>query len=176
MSLRAKLLALFAVFGALPVVALGVYGYVRSLESVEDLILERTAAVTARIADEIQSRYALRLSDMLLFADNAETLRLYQTHAAGDSAGYAAARVAADAFLRQAWDVVGSSYRAVALRDCGDSNELVVSICRRDQGAVTTGTVPLGVTHHSLLAAKPAPSQGQAHRLGAQGGIAAVKR
>ncbi|MDP2957827.1 MAG: ATP-binding protein [Longimicrobiales bacterium] len=117
MSLRAKLLALFAVFGVLPVVAVGVYGYVRSLESVEDLIRERTAAVSTRIADEIESRYALRLSDMLLFADNTETLRLYQTHAADDSAGYAAAGVAADAFLRQAWDVVGSSYRAIAFRD-----------------------------------------------------------
>ena len=117
MSLRVKLLALFAVFGALPVVALGVYGYFRSLESVEDLIRERTAAATARIADEIQSRYALRQSDLLLFADNAETLRLYQTRANGDSAGYAAARVAADAFLRQAWNVVGSSYRAITFRD-----------------------------------------------------------
>ena len=117
MSLRAKLLALFAVFGVLPVVALGVYGYVRSIESVEGLIRERTAAVTTRVADEIGAHYALRLSDMLLFADNAETLRLYQTHAAGDSAGYAAARVAADAFLRQAWNVVGSSYRAVTFRD-----------------------------------------------------------
>lgn len=57
MSLRGKLLALFAVFGVLPVVALGVYGYVRSLESVEDLIRERTAIDGA---DEVDPELDLR--------------------------------------------------------------------------------------------------------------------
>lgn len=117
MSLRGKLLALFSIFGVLPVVALGVYGYLRSLDSVDELIRVRTAEITARIAEEIQFRYALRQSDLLLLGVNAETLRLYQTHAVDDSMGYLDARLAADAILRQAWEVVGSSYRAIIFRD-----------------------------------------------------------
>ena len=38
MSLRAKLIAVFALFGVIPVVALGVFTYVRSMQAVEDLV------------------------------------------------------------------------------------------------------------------------------------------
>lgn len=117
MSLRAKLLGLFAVFGVLPVVAVGVYGYLRSLESVQDLIRERTGAIATQLAGEIESRYALRQSDLALFAGNAETLRLFRARAEGDSAAVEQARSSAEAFLDQAWDVLGASYGSVLLRD-----------------------------------------------------------
>jgi signal transduction histidine kinase len=117
MSLRAKLLGLFAIFGVLPVVAVGVYGYLRSLESVRDLIRERTGAIATQLAGEIESRYALRQSDLALFSGNAETLRLFRTRAEGDSAAVEQARASAEAFLDQAWDVLGASYSAVLLRD-----------------------------------------------------------
>jgi hypothetical protein len=38
MSLRAKLIAVFALFGVAPIVALGVFTYVRSMRAVEDLV------------------------------------------------------------------------------------------------------------------------------------------
>ena len=38
MSLRAKLIAVFALFGVAPIVALGVFTYVRSMQAVEDLV------------------------------------------------------------------------------------------------------------------------------------------
>ena len=164
MSLRAKLLALFAVFGVLPVVALGVHGYFRSLESVEDLIRERTAAVTARIADEIQSRYALRQSDLLLFADNAETLGLYQAHAAGNSGGYVAARVAADAFLRQAWDVVGSSYRAITFRDSAGTR--LYGLGDSEAGSESGGTQPFGDSRGLFTVIEPIHEAGTGRQYG----------
>jgi len=117
MSLRQKFLTLFSVFGVLPVVALGFYGHVRSLESVRDLVRERTAAIANQLSAEIQARYSLRKSDLLLFAENAETLRLFQSWAAGDSTGLVAARASADLYLRQVWGAVGSSYRSVTFRD-----------------------------------------------------------
>ena len=164
MSLRAKLLALFAAFGVLPVVTLGVFGYFRSLKSVEDLIRERTAAVTARIADEIQSRYALRQSDLLLFADNAETLRLYQTRAAGDSAGYVAARVAADAFLRQAWDVVGSSYRAITFRDSAGTR--LYGLGDREASSESGETQSLGDSRELFTVLEPIRAAGSGRHYG----------
>ena len=117
MSLRRKFLTLFSVFGVLPVVALGVYGYLGSMESVRDLVQERTAAIADQLSGEIQSRFALRKSDLLLLGENAETLNLLQASATGDSAELAAARASADTYLRQVWGVVGSSFRSVTLRN-----------------------------------------------------------
>jgi hypothetical protein len=141
MSLRAKLLALFAGFGVLPIVALGVYGYFRSVQSVEQLIRERTSAIAEDIAGEIQSRYALRQSDLLLFADNAETQRLYEAHAAGDPARYASALDSADAYLREAWSVLGSSYTAIAFRD-SQGNQLY-GLGDQRAGGVNEATIGL---------------------------------
>ena len=75
MSLRAKLIALFALLGVVPIVALGVFTYIRSMQAVEDLVATRTLGIAQRAADEIGSRYALRQSDLLLLSENAETQR-----------------------------------------------------------------------------------------------------
>ncbi|NNM05378.1 MAG: sensor histidine kinase [Gemmatimonadetes bacterium] len=117
MSLRRKFLTLFSVFGVLPVVGLGVYGYLGSMESVRDLVQERTAAIADQLSGEIQSRYALLKSDLILLGENAETLSLLQASAIGDSAELAAARASADTYLHQVWGVVGSSFRSVTLRN-----------------------------------------------------------
>ncbi|MDH3498154.1 MAG: cache domain-containing protein, partial [Gemmatimonadota bacterium] len=117
MSLRAKLIALFAVLGVVPIVALGVFSYVRSMQAVEDLVAARTFGIAQGAAQEITNRYALRQSDLLLLAENAETQRLYRTLAEGNPGRVEAARRAADEYLRQAWQAVGSSYRWAEFRD-----------------------------------------------------------
>lgn len=117
MSLRAKLIALFAILGVAPIVALGVFTYIRSIRAVEDLVASRTLGIAQRAADEITDRYALRQSDLLLLAENAETQRLYRTRADGDLGQAQAALRRADAYLRQAWQAVGSSYRWAEFRD-----------------------------------------------------------
>lgn len=59
-----------------------------------------------RAADEIRDRYALRQSDLLLLADDAETQRLFRAHAAGTAEETATARRAAEAYLQRAWQLV----------------------------------------------------------------------
>ena len=117
MSLRAKLIAVFAVFGVAPVVALGVFTYVRSMRAVEDLVATRTAAIAERAAQEMSDRYALRQSDLLLLAENAETQRLCRASVAGEVERMESARRSADEYLRRAWEVFGASYRWVQFRD-----------------------------------------------------------
>ncbi len=117
MSLRAKLIALFAILGVAPIVALGIFTYVRSMQAVEDLVAARTFGIAQRAATEITNRYALRQSDLLLLAENAETQRLYRTRAQGDPRQVEAALRAADDYLRQAWQAVGSPYRWAEFRD-----------------------------------------------------------
>ncbi|NIN71443.1 MAG: HAMP domain-containing protein [Gemmatimonadetes bacterium] len=117
MSFRTKLLALFAVLGVTPVVVLGVFNYIRSMEAVESLIAARTASIAERAATEIAERYTLRQSDLLLLAENAETQRLFRARAAGDEELVASAYEMADAYLRRAWGVMASSYRWIEFRD-----------------------------------------------------------
>lgn len=117
MTLRAKLLALFLLLGVLPIVALGVFNYVRSIKAVESLIAARTATIAERAAMEIAERYALRQSDLLLLAENSETQRLYRARSVGDEDAENAAYEMADAYLRRAWDVMAPSYRWIEFRD-----------------------------------------------------------
>ncbi len=117
MSLRAKLILLFAVFGVTPIVALGVFTYIRTMQAVGDLVATRTWGIAQHAADEIRSRYALRQSDLLLLAENAETQRLYRAHVGGSPEEIEAARQAADEYLGRAWQLVGGSYRYAEFRD-----------------------------------------------------------
>ncbi|MGD2218391.1 MAG: sensor histidine kinase, partial [Gemmatimonadales bacterium] len=117
MSFRAKLLALFAVLGVAPVVALGVFNYVRSMEAVESLIGARTASIAERAATEIAERYTLRQSDLLLLAENAETQRLFRARSTGDEESVTTAYEMADVYLRRAWRVMARSYRWIEFRD-----------------------------------------------------------
>ena len=122
MSFRARLLVLFAVLGVLPIVGVAVLGHVRSIQSVEALIRDRTRSIADRVATEVSDRWALRESDLLLFAENTESQSLYRAHASGDSSLRAAVRASADSYLREAWDVLGSSYLGIEYRDAtGDA-------------------------------------------------------
>jgi hypothetical protein len=117
MSLRAKLIALFATLGVVPIVALGVFTYIRSMHAVEDLVAARTLDIAQRAAADIVNRYALRQSDLLLLTENAETQRMYRTRATGIDGQLDLAMRAADDYLQQAWQAVGSSYRWAEFRD-----------------------------------------------------------
>ncbi len=105
MSLRAKLIAIFAVFGVTPIVALGVFTYIRSMQAVEDLVAVRTADIAQRVAEEMADRYAVRQSDLLLLAENAETQRLYRTRAEGNGEEVREAFDAADRYLSKASNI-----------------------------------------------------------------------
>lgn len=119
MSLRAKLLLLFALLGLVPILALGIFSYTRSKEVLEDLIRSRTGTLAQRAADEISRLYAQRQSDLLLLGQNAETQNLFRARASGNPATWDAAYASADPYLREAWEVVGSPYQWLEFRDAG---------------------------------------------------------
>jgi signal transduction histidine kinase len=121
MTLRAKLIVLFAALGVTPIVALGVFNYLRTIGAVEDLIATRTDAIAQRVAAEVSENYQLRQSDLLLLAENAETQRLCRAQAGATPEELESARAEADRYLRRAWDVVGPSYQWVEFRDTDGS-------------------------------------------------------
>jgi signal transduction histidine kinase len=117
MTLRAKLLSLFAALGVTPFLALGVFNYARSMEALEGLIRSRTDSIAQHAAQEIGHLYAQRQSDLLLLAENAETQRLFLAHTQGNPDAWEAALSAARPYLERAWEIVGASYRWVEFRD-----------------------------------------------------------
>ncbi len=86
MSLRAKFLALFAALAVAPLIAIGIFDYLHSMRALEALVATQVGAIAERAARELADQYALRESDLLLLAENAETQRLYRAHANGDAA------------------------------------------------------------------------------------------
>jgi signal transduction histidine kinase len=117
MTLRTKLLALFAALGVVPILALGVFNYARSMEALEGLIRSRTSTIARRAAEEIGQLYAQRQSDLLLLSENAETLNLYRAYVDGDPAVWDKAFASANPYLQHAWEVVGSPYQWLEFRD-----------------------------------------------------------
>jgi signal transduction histidine kinase len=114
MSLRSKLLSLFVALAVIPLVAVGAYGYARSLRALEALLERQTAAVVDDAGNAVSRELSRRESFLLLLAENAETQRLYRLNrsAPGDSA-YAKA----DTFLTAAWAQSGGDYRSLELSD-----------------------------------------------------------
>jgi len=117
MSLRARILTLFFGLGVVPILLLGAISYVRSMRAVTGLLEAQTSALADRAAAELQDRYELRLSELLLLAENVETQSLYRVHSGRSVEPLDSARHAAERYLAQAWDHFGASYRRVEFQD-----------------------------------------------------------
>jgi signal transduction histidine kinase len=120
-TLRGRVLALFAALAITPLVALGLLDYARARRAVEEIIAVQTDSVAARAAKIVNDRYAIIESDALLLNENAETQRLLIGIAAHDSAGIVSARSAADTFLTTVWKGFHGAYRSIELRDASGS-------------------------------------------------------
>ncbi len=116
MTLRAKLILLFCALAVGPLAAIGVYDYVHSMRALRALIAAQTRSIAERAASGLSERYALRQSDLLLLAENAETQRLYAARATGDRAREAAALTMASGYLHQAWEHFSRFYQRVEFR------------------------------------------------------------
>ncbi|MFH1765774.1 MAG: ATP-binding protein [Gemmatimonadota bacterium] len=121
MSLRTKLLLLWVGLAVAPLLAIGVFEYFHSVRTLRTLIASQVGAITDRAAEEVVDRHARRVSDLLLIAENAETQRLYEAYLGRDSGDLEEARVAAETFLDQAWELFGHRYHWIELRDSGDA-------------------------------------------------------
>lgn len=117
MRLRHRLLALFAVLGVLPLLAMGLYDYAHSIRALDALIAAQTDQIAGRAAAELRDRLDLQESDLALLGGNAETLALLGALSAGDSAGAARARRRVEEYLGQLWASLRYGYERVALLD-----------------------------------------------------------
>jgi signal transduction histidine kinase len=134
MTLRTRFFALFTLLAVIPLVAVGAFGYVRSMRAVESLVATQVGEIARSAARELQDRYALHEANLLLLAQNAETQGLLQALATGDPSAVATARATALPYLETAWRVLGAQYEWIELRD-GDGR--IFHRMGDDPGAVT---------------------------------------
>jgi signal transduction histidine kinase len=130
MTLRGKLTALFGSLAVVPLVAIGIIGYVQLLRGVGAQIEAQTRVIAQRSADEIARRIARLESELSLVADNVESERLLRvTSESGHTpAEAAAARAEATRFIDDAWARIGSSYESIELR--GPQRDVLVRVAR----------------------------------------------
>lgn len=117
MTLRTRFFALFTLLAVIPLVGVGAFGFVRSMRAVRSLVATQVEEIARAATLQLKDRYAVHESNLLLLAQNAETLSLYQAHASGDTARVADARSTAVPYLDYAWQVLGAEYEWIELRD-----------------------------------------------------------
>lgn len=122
MTLRTKLLLLFSLLAMGPLLAVGAIGYALSMRAVGAQIETQTRVLAERSAEEIGKRARLIDSDLGLLAGNAESERLLRGRLASGAAAAGQPAQTEDLstarnFLASAWDLLGSSYTSIELRD-----------------------------------------------------------
>lgn len=125
MSIRRRLLIVFALCGALPLVLLGVYDYARSARRVEGLITQQTVDLAESLAPELRDRLARQRSDLSLVTDNAD-VRTWLEAVAARRADTAVARAQAQAFVDQAFAFFHGSYAILQLSPASNAAPIVV--------------------------------------------------
>lgn len=142
MSLRARILALFLGLGVVPILLLGIIGYARSMRAVRGLLEAQTSEVAHQVASELTARHDLRLSELLLLVENAETQSLYRARAGGSPAVVDSVRQQVEIFLSDAWRRFGGSYRKIEFLD------------REGRSVYSLGT-PVATPHTGVSAETP---------------------
>jgi signal transduction histidine kinase len=146
-SLRAKLLGLFAALALAPLVALGVFDYLRSKSAVRHLIGDQTSIIANRTAEQLSQKFEIIDGDLRLLAGNTEAMRLLAEVRKEEGASRAQATDSARAYLNDAWRVLGANYDWVELRDA-KGNALLHSGRRPSEldGVTNDFVVPVTVT------------------------------
>ena len=117
MSLRARIIALFCALALGPLAALAVSDYLGAMRTLRQLVAAQTRDIAERTASDLQDRYRLRESDLLLLAENTESQRLLRARRSGELSELETAWASADAYLRSAWEQFARSYLDVELLD-----------------------------------------------------------
>jgi hypothetical protein len=119
MRLRERLLRLFILCAVVPLVAIALLGYVRSLRTLDALVESRTRVQVERMAQVFRDRLDHLESDVNLVSANVETQKYLAAVAAGDLARVDGLRAAHDAYLRDVWALMQFAYERLTIRDTG---------------------------------------------------------
>jgi signal transduction histidine kinase len=165
LTLRSKLLLMFALFALIPLLAIGALGYVESLRALESLVGTQTTLIAERIATEVRDRHERLEANLALLAENVETERMFAAHASGSAETKRAALAAARTYLLEVRAAMGSEVEWIVFRDANGRDLLqitdslqtpprghddrVLRITRSLPGRA--GTVVIGVPLPSLL-------------------------
>lgn len=149
MSLRAKILTAFALLAALPLGLLGVFGFLYSRKALEDSLAGQASSIAEEVATVVVDRYAVRLSDLALLAENSETLALYRaldqaldrtSVSRVDSVWSSPEAQGSLAYLRQAWTSLRSRYEQIEFED--REGVVVLSFSDDEGPSVGSGLIP----------------------------------
>lgn len=116
MSLRGKLVGLFGALAVVPLLAVGLFDYLRSIRALESLVIAQTSVIAERAADELADRFRVLEANAGLLGENAETAALYRLHSRGDTAR-SQKRDSIDRYLADVWQVVGRDIASISYRD-----------------------------------------------------------
>ena len=165
LTLRSKLLLMFALFALIPLLVIGALGYVESLRALESLVATQTTLIAERIVTEVRDRHERLEANLALLAENSETERVLAAHASGSAEQERVAVAAARPYLLDVRAAMGSDVEWIVFRDA-DGRELLQltdslqTPLRNDDDRVLrfarslpgrAGTVVVGVPLPSLL-------------------------
>lgn len=125
MRLRHRLLALFALFAVVPLLAIGGFDYVHSVQSLDALVESQTAIIAGRAASALRDRLDLQESDIALLAGNDETQRVLRSRVSR-AADSRAATQRLNAYMGELWATLRVGYEHITLRDAAGTIILVL--------------------------------------------------
>ena len=114
MSLRTKLLGIFALFGLVPLLALNAFNYARAVGVVRRFVVDQTAPFAARVAARATDELTVVRGDLELIAGSDEAANLVR---AGTGTPVVIASPAAHAYLDDAWRTFGDRFDWIELQD-----------------------------------------------------------
>ena len=165
LTLRSKLLLMFALFALIPLLAIGALGYVESIRALESLVATQTTLIAERIATEVRDRHERLEANLALLAENVETERMLAAHATGSRETERAAIDAARPYLLEVRAAMGSDAEWIVFRDAAGrellqlTDSLQTPLRNEDDRVLRftrplpgrAGTVVVGVPLASLL-------------------------
>lgn len=111
MSLRTKLLVLFAVLAVVPLLGIGVIGYLRSSRALENLIGDQTRETAERASSELADRYGRITANLALLAHNAEVPDLLRRGRSAERA------LGAGPYFEELWREMSGDFAWIVYRD-----------------------------------------------------------
>ena len=129
-SIRSKLLALFLVAGAIPIVAVSLIAYFNSIEAVEDMVGNRTQRIAFSIRGELGKKLSRRLDDRIFEVNRPVQDFLLEAHGIRRAMAQAALRK----YLSDLFERYGEAYDELVL--VADDGMPLLKYHHQESGAV----------------------------------------